>query len=330
MAAFAALLIMAAGLHAQGLAPDRLGILYNLDEPSSKSVALYYAARRGIPLANTAGVSLGSANVISPDSFGEIRIRALNALPAKVQSLALVWSRPFAVGCMSVTTAFAAGYRADFCVPGCAATAPNPLFDTNGWLPADTVGWWPAMLIPVDDPTVARELIDRGVAADSTHPPGILYLVHTTDERRNIRAATYDQVESALSKRVKIVDMAASSTHELPDAIAYFTGSAHVDELQHIRFRAGAVADHLTSTGGVLFGGNQMSAMAWIKQGATASYGSVTEPCNGPQKFPNIEVLLRHYLDGDSILEAYWKSVAMPGQGLFIGEPLARPYAPKH
>jgi hypothetical protein len=30
----------------------------------------------------------------------------------------------------------------------------------------------------------------------------------------------------------------------------------------------------------------------------------------------------------DTLLEAYWKSVAMPGRGLFIGEPLARPYAP--
>jgi len=31
-------------------------------------------------------------------------------------------------------------------------------------------------------------------------------------------------------------------------------------------------------------------------------------------------------LDGDTVLEAYWKSVEMPGQGLFIGEPLARPF----
>ena len=27
------------------------------------------------------------------------------------------------------------------------------------------------------------------------------------------------------------------------------------------------------------------------------------------------------------MIEAYWKSVYMPGQGLFIGEPLARPFA---
>ena len=42
---------------------------------------------------------------------------------------------------------------------------------------------------------------------------------------------------------------------------------------------------------------------------------------------PNPAVLLRHYVQGDSAIEAYWKSVAWPAQGLFIGEPLAAPYA---
>jgi hypothetical protein len=57
-----------------------------------------------------------------------------------------------------------------------------------------------------------------------------------------------------------------------------------------LTFDAAAAADHLTSSGGVLEGGTQMSAL------------------------------------GDTLLEAYWKSVAMPGQGLFIGEPLAHAY----
>jgi uncharacterized protein (TIGR03790 family) len=320
---------------AEGLTPERVGILYNLDEAASKTIAQYYAERRGIPPANMVGIALGRDNIIAPDAFTALRNRALEQLPSRVESLALIWSRPFAVGCMSVTSAVAAGYRAAFCEPGCAATAPNPLFDANGWLPADTVGWWPAMLIPADDPESARALIDRGIAADGTQPPGIVYLIRTGDSRRNVRAAGYDEVESAFARRIQIVDETAVTAHdahvpEIPDAVAYFTGTAHVDELAQIRFRPGAVADHLTSTGGVLFGGNQMSATAWIKQGATASYGNVSEPCNLPQKFPNIKVLLRHYLQGESVLEAYWKSVAMPGQGLFIGEPLARPYAPRH
>ena len=70
-----------------------------------------------------------------------------------------------------------------------------------------------------------------------------------------------------------------------------------------------------------------MSALAWLRQGATASFGSVSEPCAYPEKFPDIRVLFEHYTRGESAREAYWKSVAMPGQGLFIGEPLSRPYA---
>jgi hypothetical protein len=37
-------------------------------------------------------------------------------------------------------------------------------------------------------------------------------------------------------------------------------------------------------------------------------------------------LLLAYYRRGDTLLEAYWRSVAMPDQGLFIGEPLARPW----
>jgi hypothetical protein len=44
-------------------------------------------------------------------------------------------------------------------------------------------------------------------------------------------------------------------------------------------------------------------------------------------KFPQASVLIDHYLRGATVLEAYWKSVAMPGQGLFVGDPLARPWA---
>jgi uncharacterized protein (TIGR03790 family) len=69
-----------------------------------------------------------------------------------------------------------------------------------------------------------------------------------------------------------------------------------------------------------------MSSLRWLEAGATGSYGTVVEPCNFTQKFPHPGVLMAHYLDGDTLIEAYWKSVLMPGQGIFIGEPLARPF----
>ncbi len=36
---------------------------------------------------------------------------------------------------------------------------------------------------------------------------------------------------------------------------------------------------------------------------------------------------MNHYLQGETLIEAYWKSVAWPSEGLFIGEPLAAPYS---
>jgi uncharacterized protein (TIGR03790 family) len=327
LGAAVALAAFAGSGFAESLRPERLGVIYNTARPENRDLARFYAAQRAIPEANVIGIDLPDRDVITPDLFMTARAEAFSRLPTAVQSLLLVWSRPYAVGCMSITTAFAAGYRAEFCEPGCAFTAANPLFDSDGWLPADTVGWWPAMLLPTNDGDLARSLIRRGAASDGTAPPGTVYLVRTQDPARNVRAAAYGEAEVLLANRTRTVQLMAPVSRDIPDAIGYFTGAAQVDELSRIHFLPGAAADHLTSTGGVLFGGGQMSALAWLQRGATGSYGSVSEPCNHTEKFPNPGVFFNHYLRGETLVEAYWKSVAMPGQGLFIGEPLASPYA---
>jgi uncharacterized protein (TIGR03790 family) len=181
--------------------------------------------------------------------------------------------------------------------------------------------------LPSGDPAAAKALIQRGIASDAGRLPGTLYLVRTEDPARNVRASSYRLAAELLAGRIRVTELRAPITGDVPDVIGYFTGASVVDELPRLHFRPGAVADHLTSTGGVLYGGAQMSALAWLKQGATGSYGSVSEPCNHVEKFPNPAVLFDHYLRGETLLEAYWKSVAMPGQGLFVGEPLARPFS---
>ena len=69
------------------------------------------------------------------------------------------------------------------------------------------------------------------------------------------------------------------------------------------RFLPGAVADHLTSAGGVMSGSSQMNILEWIKAGATGSYGAVVEPCNFPAKYPNPGILMLNYLRGSSLLD---------------------------
>jgi hypothetical protein len=69
-----------------------------------------------------------------------------------------------------------------------------------------------------------------------------------------------------------------------------------------------------------------MSSLRWLEAGATGSYGAVVEPCNFIGKFPNVAILMDHYLGGETLIEAYWHSVEMPDEGIFIGEPLAAPF----
>lgn len=319
------LALLAMPAPAEGLRAGELGVIYRLNDPSSTRVAEYYAAQRHIPAGNLVGLAVPERATLSREELTSLRREMLRSLPSSVQSLLLVWSTPFAVECMSVTTAFAAGYAPQFCEPGCERTTENPLYDTAGWLPADTVGWLPAMLLPSADESLAHEIIQRGIKSDGSHPGGTVYLVRTQDQTRNVRAAGYDSVQE-LSARVRIVELATPIKEPVPGILAYFTGAVRVEEMSMLMFLPGAAADHLTSTGGVLEGGRQMSALQWLRQGATASYGSVTEPCNHVGKFPSPAVFLRHYTRGDTLLEAYWKSVAMPGQGLILGEPLARPF----
>jgi uncharacterized protein (TIGR03790 family) len=67
--------------------------------------------------------------------------------------------------------------------------------------------------------------------------------------------------------------------------------------------------------------------LSWIGAGATASYGTTSEPCAHWQKFPHPQALLLFYVNGATAIETYWKSVVWPQQGLFVGEPLAAPFS---
>ena len=117
-----------------------------------------------------------------------------------------------------------------------------------------------------------------------------------------------------------------SEVKNAADILFYQTGSANVSGLNTNTYVPGALADHLTSNGGNLFGTEQMSALRWLEAGVTASYGTVTEPCAYADKFPAASVLVKSYFRGNTALEAYTKSVRQPSQGVFVGDPLARPF----
>jgi uncharacterized protein (TIGR03790 family) len=230
---------------------------------------------------------------------------------------------------MSVTSAFAFGFDEAYCsARQCAATKPSAYFNSGSHAPYADHGIRPAMLLAGNTFEDAKRLIDRGVASDHTYPEGTGYLLNTSDSARSVRAAFFGETVKALGEAFRLQRLDADSIKGKQDVLFYFTGAKRVEDLPSLRFVPGAIADHLTSVGGTLDGDGQMSSLRWLEAGATGSFGTVAEPCNHPQKFPLPALAMARYAEGDTLVEAYWKSVAWPGEGVFIGEPLARPFAP--
>ncbi len=311
------------------LTADELAIVINEADPLSVRIGEYYRRARGIPEQNLIRVDFRpGASVMSREQFQVLKEAVDAQTPSSVQAFALTWVRPYRVDCQSITTAFTMGFDERYCAAKrCDLTHNSPYFNYPGSRPYQDLGIRPTMVIAATSFPQAKALIDRGIAADDSHPPGTAYLVSTADRARNVRHRLYPQVEKWLGNQlsIRIVD-APQGIRDRDDVLFYFTGVIRVPYLDSLQFRPGAMADHLTSAGGKMPESGQMSVLSWLEAGATGSYGTVLEPCNHLQKFPNPGIAIQHYLSGETLIEAYWKSVQQPGEGVFVGEPLARPF----
>lgn len=325
-------------LPSPGLQPAQLAVIVAEGDAVSEAMGLAYQRARGIPAANLIRVAVdtGSAE-IGAEAFNVMRASVEARLPAGVQATLLAWAAPSRVrgaSCsMGITSAMAFGYRAGFCDSVCIQTAESPLYDSESLRPQAELGLRPSMLLARASLPAAQALIDRGLAAEATRPAGVGYLLRTSDARRSVRYPDFEALPAqwAGSLTLNYLDnsegQGSDALRDVDQVLFYFTGLAQVPDLDRVGFRPGALADHLTSFGGQLPAGNgQMPISAWLDAGASASYGAVEEPCNFSEKFPKASVLIDHYWRGATAIEAYWKSVQWPGQGLFIGDPLARPF----
>jgi uncharacterized protein (TIGR03790 family) len=312
-----------------GLTADEVALLVNEDDALSRQVGAYYAEARGIPEANVIRLRFAPGRTALPkDEFQRLRGEIERATPRHVQAYAVAWTQPYRAGCMSLTSALAFGYDERFCSDRCGPTAPSPYFDSPSLQPAGDHRLRPAMMLAARDFGQAKALIDRSVVSDGRFPAGRAYLLDTPDKARSVRAAHFSRTAKELAGVFPVEVVTAEAIADRHDVLFYFTGLPQVAALETLTFLPGALADHLTSFGGQLTDSRQMSSLAWLEAGATASYGTVVEPCNHPQKFPLPAVAMFHYAAGETAIEAYWKSVAWPGEGVFVGEPLARPFAP--
>jgi uncharacterized protein (TIGR03790 family) len=305
----------------------QLAVIINTADPLSVAIGEYYVQQRGIPKANIARIAFNAQrDAISAEEFTALKRAVDRQLSRSIQGYALTWARPYRVGCTSITAAFAFGRVTEICAGGCPYSTPNPYFNTFDVKPYDRFKLRPAMSLAAVNFADAKTLIDRGIRSDGSFPTGTAYLVTTNDAARNVRTAEYPLADRVAAHEFDFQVTTGAAPANAQRVMFYFTGVESVRDVAAMQFLPGAVADHLTSFGGMLTDSPQMSSLRWLEAGATGSYGAVVEPCNILGKFPNVAVLLAHYLGGETLLEAYWKSVQMPGQGIFIGEPLAAPF----
>ena len=309
------------------LEAEDLAVIVNDNDPLSRQIGEYYQKRRNIPAANLIHVRFRpGTTVMNETEFSRIKAEVDRKTAKSVQAFALTWAAPYRVGCMSITSAFAFGFNKAFCSHQCGATKTSPYFNSPSPAPYRNLKIRPTMALAGRDFAQVKALIDRGIAADESHPAGTAYLLKTSDRSRNVRAAVYPDVMREIANLVEVKIVASDFITDKDDVLFYFTGLVSVPHLDTLKFRPGAIADHLTSAGGQITDSSQMSSLRGLEAGATGSYGTVVEPCNHLAKFPNPALVMYWYLGGSSLIEAYWKSVQWPGEGIFIGEPLAKPY----
>lgn len=311
-----------------------IGLVINQRDPYSVAVGAYYAQARGLSPAQILRVDLPMQSLLSPKAF-EALDQAIQAhFGYATQALALAWVAPYAVNCHSLGGALALGYDEALCQNSCAASRASAYANSRTARPYTELRMRPSMHLAARSIDEAKAMIDRGVRSDGTlalpgAPPVEAVLVSTADAARNVREALYpaQRAEPFRGVRIRRVQgLAGASGDRL---LLVSVGAADLKGLPEAGYVPGALADHLTSSGGDLLGQHTQSpAWLWIAAGATASHGAVSEPCNHLQKFPHPGWLLGHYIQGSTAIEAYWKSVMWPQQSLFIGEPLAAPFAP--
>ncbi len=310
-----------------------LGLVINVNDPYSVKVGQFYIEARQLTDSQVLRVELPVRAELTSDEFRVLDERIRQFFGPGTQALALAWSQPFAVDCNSITGAITLGFDTGLCSKTCAPSRKSSYFNAYTSRPFTDLQMRPSMLLAAKTVVMAEDMIRRGVASDHTlgqrgSPPVNAHFLITTDNARSSRAQLFPP--PGLLRGIG-VDLHVEKSNVLQGAerlLLYQTGLSQVDKLDTLKWVPGGIGDHLTSSGGRIDGkGGQMSALEWIASGATGSYGTVSEPCSHPQKFPHPQVVLLHYAQGSSLIEAYWKSVAWPQQGLFIGEPLAAPFA---
>jgi len=330
-----------------------LNVLVVVNQNSTNSVQLGndYCEKRGVPPQNLFRMTnWTSGNVAWTRTAFETYL--LQPLLDRVSSLGLTNQISYVLLSMdipyrveegdswnSTTSALYYGFKTNTPPPpNLPVTCSVPDFSSNGFafseMPfefarPDTAETNSFLAFMLTDNTLAgaEAILARGLASDSTFPTQTVYLERTSDAARNVRFFSFDNAlfDSRIRADPSLVQINSDST-SFENIRGLLTGFATLS-LPANTFVAGALGDSLTSFGGGLFENTgQTPLLAFLDAGAAASYGTVVEPCNYLQKFPDPMAFI-YQSRGFDAAEAYYQSVLNPYQGLFVGEPLSAPFA---
>jgi uncharacterized protein (TIGR03790 family) len=305
-----------------GMKAGELAVIVNTDDPWSEEIARYYVKRRDIPPENVVRARLGNKVAVSRVQFEQQKKLVDQKLPFRVRGLALAFRYPVKVDAYnSITSAFSYGYyERPAGADGSDFGYPNPY---------PRAAMRISMMLTGKSPEHVRALIDRGVAADGTQPNGEFLCMVTMDSIRNQRCRLYRPGRALKQVHANVVTGTNIMGYFQGLAIipgfskAYLPRNSKIPEGN--RLLPGAWVDTLTSAGAIEDGG-QTTVWQILAAGATGSYGTVEEPFALTGKFPDPTAFTNSYKSGDTLIEAAWKSVGYPYQGLFVGEPLANPW----
>ena len=315
-------------------------VVINQTSSNSCEVGNYFCERRQVPPGNVLFINWPGGNIAWTNT--DFQTNLLNPLLAMLASRQLTNQIDYVVLSMdipfqtlngsdvnSTTSALFYGLK-NSSGPG-AAGATNSYFASEQVFsqaqPASSPGYsFLATMLTGNSVAEAEHLVDQGVAADGTFPTQPVILAKSSDPTRNIRFSEFDNAifDTRLRGDYQVQRANSDSPWGQTNLLGYETGLASCSVSSNT-FVPGAMADSLTSYGGVIFGpNNQTTLLAFTGAGAAGSYGTVTEPDANLAKFPNPEAYF-YQARGFSLAECYYQSLFVPYEGLIVAEPLSAP-----
>ena len=331
-----------------GNGPLNTLVVVNGSSRDSRALGAYYAEKHGLPASHLCTIQVPArATSLSQEEF-ERDVRtpiwahiANHKLTGQIHFLVLCMDIPSRVeNDNGITAALFYGYKPtapDAAKPcNVADQSVNQYFGSE-MAYTSTAGWNKTnapipFLLTAENLEIAKQVVDRAVASTAAFPAGVFCLYGSGDSARNIRHRTYGAVArhfALFGQSERLETNAVASPVPARPILGYLTGLAYLpSNLVAAVFAPGAIADHLTSCAGMIPTPcmNQSSVWDWMRLGATASYGTVTEPCAFEVKFPD-PMLFFWYSRGFTAGEALAMAVRNPYQGLWVGDPLAAPFA---